>query len=251
MANKGEELFTNLDVSEAMRQWTRLYSDTLSRSINLGQPLLEAYLKNLSVAATNFGKAYRRGCEIPETECPPYCVCELEWEACEGDVVQGSIEIHNTGKQDCQFSLSADEFRSGHDLSTVKAKLEPEKFSLKAGEVRRVDVLVQLKDSMNPNQTYRTEIKISGRYEQCVRLIVHVLRKVHPNCKVEHGEIPTRIVAHNWYDHFQCEELCFEPVRPSVTTTVVKRVSASKSATGSKRTEAKRKSARKHTAKQS
>ena len=245
MATKVEDLFKNLDVGDAMRQWTRFSSDAWSSSMRLGQPMIEAYLKSLSGAAAELGKAYRKSCDIPETECPPYCVCELEWEAFEGDTVKGTIDIHNSGKQDSAFSLSADEFRAERDLSTVKPTLNPSSFTLKAGESQRVDVAVQLDESMDPNQTYRTEVKIAGRYEQCVRLIVHLRRKLHPNCKVEHGEIPTRIRAHHWYDHFQCEELCFEPVQRRLQREPAKPVAsaaAARRATTSKRSAAKQKS---------
>lgn len=236
MATKAEELLKNLDVGDTMRQWTRFTSDAWSSSMRLGQPMIEAYLKSLSGAAAELGRAYRKSCEIPETECPPYCVCELEWEACEGDTVKGTIDIHNTGKEDSAFSLSADEFRAERDLSTVKPVLSPASFTLKAGEFQRVDVAVEVGESMDPNQTYRTEVKVAGRYEQCVCLIVNVRRKLHPYCKVEHGEIPTRIRAHHWYDHFQCEELCFEPVRrlqrepgkPVGSAAAVKRASTGK-----------------------
>lgn len=248
MATKVEDLLKNLDVSDAMRQWTRLSGDAWSNSMRLGQPMLEAYLRSLSGAAAELGKAYRKSCEIPETECPPYCVCELEWEARGGDTVKGSIDIRNTGEQGSTFNLSADEFRAATDLSTVKPSLAPASFTLQPGDTQRVEVAVQVEESMDPDQTYRTEVKIAGRYEQCVRLVVHVRRKLHPYCKVEHGEIPKRIVAHHWYDHFQCEELCFEPVRQRLQralATPATTAPAARHATVSERVTAKRKSTRK------
>jgi hypothetical protein len=213
VAMKVDDLFKNIDVSDAMRQWTRFSSDAWSSSMRLGQPMFEAYLKSLSGAAAELDKAYRKSCEIPETECPPYCVCELEWEAFRGDSIKGTIAISNTGKQVSVFALSASEFRAEQELTSVKAQLSPSSFNLKSGETQRVDVAVHVDESMNPNQTYRAEVKVAGRYEQCVQLVVHVRRKQHPYCIIEHGEIPTRIRAHHWYDHFQCDELCFEPVR--------------------------------------
>jgi len=253
-------MIKNLEVSDAMRQWTRFSNDALSSSMRLGQPMIEAYLKSLSSVAAELGKAYRKSCEIPETECPPYCVCELEWEACEGDTVKGTIDIQNTGDQDIPFSLSVDEFRAERDLTSVKAQLNPASFSLTAGEVKRVEVVVNVDESMDPDQTYRAEIKIAGRYEQCVRLVLHVRRRHHPYCEVEHGEIPKRIRAHHWYDHFQCEELCFEPVHrrlqrepvtPVAKAAAAKRVSTAKRASSSSGTTAKRKSTRKSTRKKS
>ena len=238
MATKAEDLFGNLDMRDAMRQWARISNNIWSDSISLGQPVIEAYLKSLSNAAGDLDKAYRKSCEIPETQCPPYCVCELEWDAYEGDVVNGTIDINNTGKQDSQFSLSTDEFRTTNQLTTVKPKLDPVNFVLKTGESKRVKVTFKIESSMAPNQTYRAEVKIAGRYEQCVRLAVNVQRKQQPYCTIEHGEIPKRIVAHHWYDHFQCEELCFEPVRHPTQNEPPKR------ATAATRAAAKRKSKR-------
>ncbi len=248
MASKVEDQFKNADVANAMREWTRLSSNVWSNSMRLGQPLIEAYLKSLSGAAAEMGKAYGKSCQIPETECPPYCVCELEWEAFQRDTVKGSIDVYNTGEQASQFSLSGDEFRAASDLSSVKPALNPASFTLQPGESQRVEVSVQVGESMDPDQTYHSEVKIAGRYEQCVRLVVHVRRRLFPNCRVDHGEIPTRIRAHRWYDHFQCEELCFEPVRrlqrepvkPVAKAAVAKRVASSKQATAKKASASKK-----------
>lgn len=215
MATSAREGYSNLDADmrNYLRRWYDFSNDVVSSSMKIGRPVLAAYVQSYAGAMTEYDRAYRKSCQIPETDCPPYCVCEMEWEAYEGDTVSGTIDVHNAGKQASQFALSADNFRSAQENTPVKAEITPAGFSLAPGETKKVVVTVNLADSLDPNESYQSEIKIAGRYEQCVRLSLAVRKKMEPYCKVEHGEIPTRIVAHHWYDHFQCEELCFEPIQ--------------------------------------
>lgn len=201
------------DMRDFMLQWIRVSNDAVSKIVKIGQPVLEAYLKSVSGAMTNFDEAYRKSCEIPETECPPHCSCQLDWDACQGETVTGTIDIQNTGKQASQFVLSAANFHGSNENTALKPEINPSSFSLAPGDVKTVTVTVKTADSVAPDESYKTEIKIAGRYEQFVCLSLYVRKKSKPYCEVEHGEIPTRIVAHHWYDHFQCEELCFEPVQ--------------------------------------
>lgn len=233
MEISARETYSNLDADmrNYMRRWYSFSNEVVSSSMKIGQPVYEAYMKNFAGAMKEYDKAYRKSCQIPETDCPPYCVCEMEWEAFEGEIVTGTIDVHNTGKQESQFVLSGDNFRSAQENTPLKPKITPSSFSLAPGEMKTVTVVVKVEDTLDPNESYHSEIKIAGRYEQCVRLSLLVRKKLTPFCKVEHGEIPTRIVAHHWYDHFQCEELCFKPVQQrSVTDDKEKLVTVKKRA---------------------
>jgi hypothetical protein len=213
VAKQVDNYFSSFELSDTLRQWVQLSNDAFVKSVQIAQPAALAYLKNLSGAAVELDKNYRRSCQIPESECPEYCVCELHWDACSDDSVNGTIDIQNTGKNASRFVLNTEAFSSECSMSQVKPVVDPASFTLKPGESKRIMVSVQIDDSMEAENVYNSEIKVAGRYEQCVRLSINVRRRTQPCCKVEHGEIPTRIVAHHWYDHFQCEELCFEPVR--------------------------------------
>lgn len=199
------------DIGGAILNWYRFSNEAMTYAMRIGQPLLDAYIQVVSNAIPGLKEAVRRSCEIPETECPPRCVCELKWDACEGDTVTGTIEIRNSGKEGRNFKLSASAFRSQRDDSGVVPQLKPNSFALAPGEAKTVTVSVHIDHSFDPSDVYQSEVKIVGRYEQCVRLKLSIRRKVQPHCEVAQGEIPTRIVAHHWYDHFQCEDLCFEP----------------------------------------
>lgn len=209
------------DISSAMRQWFRFSEEAVDEMIKMGQPLLEVYLKGLgtimpalkNLDLKNINDLYcRKNCEIPETECPPYCVCEMEWDACEGETVTGSIDMKNTGQQTANFSISAATFQSVNDNSGITPQFTPASFVLAPNETKTIGVTIKVESSFDPSVTYTSQAKVRGRYEQCVLLKLRVRRKSTPYCSVEQGEIPKRIVAHNWYDHFQCEELCFQPV---------------------------------------
>ena len=200
------------DIRDFILQWVRLSNDVVSKTVKIGQPVFEAYLKNVSGAMANYNQAYRKSCEIPETDCPPHCSCQMDWDACQGETVTGTIDIKNSGEQVSKFVLSATSFRSTNENTTLKPEIEPSSFSLAPGDSRTVTVTIRTTDTTAHTESYRSEIKIAGRYEQFVCLSLYLRKKSRPYCEVEHGEIPTHITAHHWYDHFQCEELCFEPV---------------------------------------
>ncbi len=219
METKAEALLANAakEYQTALSRWVRFTDEVVNNSMRLGRPLINAYLQSLSdtvpaikeVARTSMGK----GCEIPETQCPPYCVCELDWDACEDSQIKGSINITNTGQNAVNFTLQAGTFKSEKDESGKKPDITPASFTLAPGASQAVVVKMSVGSDFDPNDRYETEIKIRGRYEQCVKLRLFVRRNTKPHCSIDHGEIPRRIVAHNWYDHFQCEELCFEPIK--------------------------------------
>jgi len=226
------------DINSAIRQWFRFTNEAAEEVAKISQPLLDAYLKGLGAVApqyetvleTALGKVLktdlqefdlksindlycRKNCDIPETECPPYCVCEMEWDACEGETVTGSIAIKNTGQQTASFSINADSFKSAsNDDSGITPQFTPSTFGIAPNGTQTVSVSIKVEGNFDSSITYASQAKVRGRYEQCVLLKLRIRRKSAPSCSVEQGEIPKRIVAHNWYDHFQCEELCFEPV---------------------------------------
>lgn len=211
-------------------------SDSLQRLVEIGPKLvLMSVESGLSVArdATHlFTHSLPRihlgipyaclPCEIPETECPPHCVCELEWKACRRQNLQATIHVKNTARVARQFTFKATPFQ-GPGNPNVAVQLTPSNKLLQPRESVAVAVNFTVTPEFQAGQLYYGEVLITGAYEQCVRLVLHIHPEVTPHCIVEQGEIPTRIRAHRWYDHFQCEELCEEPrhTQPGVTGVVV------------------------------
>jgi hypothetical protein len=151
-------------------------------------------------------------CEIPETECPPRCVCELEWEACVGEQLQATIQITNTAAVARTFNFSATPFQ-GPGNPNKSVQLTPASATLQPNRSVTVNVSFTVTPEFQQGHNYNAEVLIAGAYEQCVRVEMYVRREQRPHCVVKQGEIPTRIVAHDWWKHFQCIELCEPPIK--------------------------------------
>jgi hypothetical protein len=122
------------------------------------------------------------------------------------------VRVTNTGKQIRSFNFATEPFAGPSGDSGVKPNIDPTQVTIAAGDSTLVTVSFAAEKNFEPDSSYESTLKITGLYEQCVRLKANVRRRNKPHCEVQQGEIPTHTVAHHWYDHFQCEELCFEPV---------------------------------------
>ena len=149
-------------------------------------------------------------CDIPETECPPYCVCDIEWHACRGQQLKATIQVRNTARVARPFTFTATPFQ-GPGNPNMAVDLAPPNTVLQPNQTVVVNVTFTVTPEFQAGQYYYGEVVITGAYAQCVRLLMHVRPEETPHCVVDQGEIPTRIRAHRWYHHFQCEEPCAEP----------------------------------------
>lgn len=152
-------------------------------------------------------------CEIPETHCPPRCVCEIHWEAGPGEPLKATIRVTNTANKPRIFQFEATSFQ-GPGNPQVQMTVSPANANLAAGQSTVVTVTFTPNQVFQPGQTYHGEVLIKGAYEQCVCFEFTALREGHVECEVEQGDPPLRIRKHDWYDHFQCVEPCF-PVEKS------------------------------------
>lgn len=199
-------------VRDSLRLGGEAYSQLMGPSLELGRALFNDYLKLWQDAA---GGVMRQscGCRVPEQDCPPRCVCDLAWTLCPGGRLEGSLRLTNTGKSTRRYTLSATNLVSaGHDPD-ITPSLQPAEATLEPGQSVLVQVGAQGTERLEIGREYTAEIRVAGLYEQCVRLQVTVEASSRPHCEVEQGEMPMRVRAHRWSDHFQCEEPCFEPVR--------------------------------------
>ena len=149
-------------------------------------------------------------CEIPETECPPRCVCEVRWEASPGETPSITVRVTNSSKSARTFQVHATPF-VGFGGSPGTLSLSPSSLTLQPGHAGIVSANFTVPNV--PEGDYHAEIIVSGAYEQCVHVTLRVqCRKTcgdeHCTCDVVQGDPPVRIRAHHWYDHFQCIEPC-------------------------------------------
>lgn len=187
----------------------------LARSnINVMRPLIDTYLQSLKAMAAQATKIGAACCEIPETDCPPKYACTMRWRACPGDVRRGEIRINNTSKSAITYTLDATEFRGCQQRTGAKPTITPQSVTVAPSQFTAVAVKVVVDKNFCAGEEYESEVRIRGKYERCVRLVLVVEPCCDEVCEVDHGEIPTRIRADDWYRHFQCTELCFEPVPP-------------------------------------
>ena len=154
-------------------------------------------------------------CAIPETDCPPRCVCEVTWEASPGETPGLTVRVTNSSKTTRTFKLHAIPF-AGPGGSPGTMSLSPSSLTLQAGDTGIVNAKFTVPNV--PEGDYNAEIVVHGAYEQCVRVRLRVQCKKtcgdeHCTCDVVQGDPPVRIRAHHWYDHFQCTEPCVDSGR--------------------------------------
>jgi len=156
-------------------------------------------------------------CQIPETECPPRCVCDVHWKSCPGGTVQAHVKVINIGSATRNFTFIATPFSGpGNPKATIQISPASESLAPHAS----VDVIASftVTSDFQPGGQYNAELQIYGAYEQCVRIKLDVEPATGKDCTPEHcevkaGDLPVRIRAHQWYDHFQCTEPCVELLR--------------------------------------
>ncbi len=149
---------------------------------------------------------YQDCCEIPETLCPSQCVGRIVWTGCPEDSFKYPIQVTNRGDVEREFNLTTEPF----PCTTDSVKVVPNKKTLAPDESLQAIASFSIPKNFG-GSTYVTRIWIAGAYKQYIQVVLKV-RPQHACCLVvEQGEIPKKIRAHQWYHHFQCEELCFAP----------------------------------------
>lgn len=157
----------------------------------------------------------RDSCAIPETECPPRCVCDVTWQASPGEKPGLIVRVTNASTLQRTFQLHATPF-IGPGGSPGTLGLSPSTLTLQPGQTGIVSATFTVPTV--PEGDYHAEIVVKGAYEQCVRVRLRVqCRKTcgdeQCTCEVVQGDPPVRIRAHHWYHHFQCVEPCGEDGR--------------------------------------
>jgi len=158
-------------------------------------------------------------CQIPETECPPRCVCDIGWKGCPNSTVQAMIRVTNTGSSTRNFDFEVTPFSGpGNPKGTVE--ISPATALLAPHDSVNVAAAFTIPPDFQHAGRYAAEFRIHGAYEQCVRMTLQVEPSTAKCCEPEHcevhaGDLPIRIRAHRWYHHFQCSEPCFEVMHAS------------------------------------
>jgi hypothetical protein len=199
---------------------------SLKDVILLGSTLIAAYLEQASQFAHLVAGSFPNSpsfslssgcCNIPETSCPPYCACEIEWEAREGEHLTANIRVTNTAREGRAFQFVPSPFQ-GPGNPAAPLTVSPPGAELQSGQSVYVPVQFLPDQSFQPGQTYHAELLLIGAYEERVCIVFRPLCNQQSECDVRMGEPPVRRRAHNWYDHFQCAEPCFPSTRTNPPT---------------------------------
>jgi hypothetical protein len=178
--------------------------DRSQRFINEATDIVAASLPRIEFSRIGMGR-----CHIPETECPPHCVCRIVWDVSRGEKLRATIDVTNRSPTTRVFNFTATPFRGPNNPATP-IQLTPASASLNPNQTVVVTVEFVVTDEFQHCQTYTAEVLIRGAYEQCVHVTCNIEPDKTAHCVVEQGDPPTRIRAHHWHSHFQCEEPCPE-----------------------------------------
>lgn len=148
------------------------------------------------------------GCEIPETDCPPRCVCELHWEGSPGETFRATIVVRNTSKVARAFTIGATNVAG---VTAGQLSIAPTQLQLAAGASANVAVSYHV-PAGTPAGEASAEVLVVGAYEQCVKVRLTVQPEATITCEVAQGDPPKRVRTMHWYRHWQCEEPCAPPV---------------------------------------
>jgi hypothetical protein len=200
---------SQLDLGNLAAIGPRLMAASITQAgqvVRFGSNLLSAALSAMPATARGTGC-----CNIPETDCPPRCVCEIEWRASAGENLKASIRVTNSSKQQTRlFQFSAVPF-SGPGNPQAPLTLSPTDATLAPGQSTVISVDFTPTPAFQPGQTYEAEVLIRGAYEQAVCIVFIPEGASYAQCSVEQGDPPVSLRAHQWYDHFQCVEPCNQP----------------------------------------
>src|SRR4029078_11466583 len=125
MSNPNQDMMTAMNnVVSASRQQLSGALSAAKPLIDLYRPMFDAYMNMVQTALPYAQMAPKEDCGIPETVCPPYCVCQMNFNSCRGAHSHGTIRVTNTAKKAQLFTFDATPFQGSSDTG-VKPTLTP------------------------------------------------------------------------------------------------------------------------------
>lgn len=129
------------------------------------------------------------------------------WTIDRGVQAEGAVTVHNMGGSAQIFTFEPSPW-VGAGASGASVAISPLSLSLGAGQSGVVRLTLENSVSFQPRQAYHSTLLIHGYHEHPLALHCDVKADASDHGELEQGEIPTRVRAHHWYDHFQCTEPC-------------------------------------------
>lgn len=132
---------------------------------------------------------------------------KLAWEVQRGVLPSGRITVVNHGTEPQTFIATASQW-VGPNGAAAAVELHPRTLTVAPGESGGIDVRIPDTMVLSPLQEYHCDVTLQGQAAHPVALRCEVERDPAGHLVVEQGELPTRLVAKEWYVHFQCTEDC-------------------------------------------
>lgn len=186
----------------------RLITASITRGLDVIRKTLDGHYSDCCPSCHGYHAKDQSCCDIPTTNCPSPYVCHINWHGCPGDTLHYHIQVTNTGKIKREFNLTPINFPCTDEVVTV----EPNKKVLLPEQSLKAKVSFTIPKDFGGG-IYKTRIKVAGAYEQYILICLNVKAQQDCCCAFDQGEIPTHIKKHEWFNHFQCEEQCFEPIK--------------------------------------
>jgi len=208
----------NLQMAQSAAQ---MFTPVMSAWMSWYQSLLPPQLSDLSKSTSDALLSMTRSavCDIPSTECPPRCACDIEWKANPGETRKSVVKIKNTSKDTIQYTFVGKPFKNCGKTLDLIPEVSPQSVTAAPGEVVSVTIGVTIGEQFQSGVAYEAEVLVLGKYERCVKILLNVACDCDDACAFDQGDIPYRVRPDSWYKHFQCSEPCFDAIPQRSTST--------------------------------
>jgi hypothetical protein len=126
-------------------------------------------------------------CEIPETRCPPRRVGRIEWTFARGATPTASVLVRNAGSEPRSFEFRATPL-AGSGVGSAAVSVTPTSATIEPGGSAIVSLRLEQSGDLVPGQKYRSELQLTGSWQQAVSIESEVLPDVSVSADVEpHG----------------------------------------------------------------
>lgn len=137
----------------------------------------------------------------------PSVAAPIHWKIQRGMTPEAQIVVRNLGEGTRTFHVTTSPL-VGPDAQTATFALSPSTFDLAPKQHAVVSVRLTNTTALQPRQVYSSSLLIDGYYEDHIPLSCTIEPDATEHVRVSQGDPPTRIVAHQWYHHFQCTVPC-------------------------------------------
>ncbi len=187
-----------------------LFSATWERCVKILCSVVKDSTDSCTVSQSGETTGYRKGVKTVANFGKPRVKPSIDWKIERGVEPTASLTIRNEGTETRSFAIASTPW-VGPGGAAASLNASPPTVDLASGQTAVVELKMLGSAALSPGQEYRCEVVVDGFEES--RIDARCMIKTDPtdHADAEQGEFPTRIRAHQWYEHFQCTEDCVVP----------------------------------------